>query len=68
METIRLVGGPADGRVQAWDGGDWLRVHHRPDMLLPPPVLGEEEPIDVSFDTYWYRRSGVSKQLFVFQP
>ena len=64
MENIVLQGGPADGRCMVWNGGDELHVASRPAVIdFSVPTV---DP--VRFNEVVYRRSLVSRNIFVFQP
>lgn len=60
-EIIRLVGGPANGREQAWDGGDFLEV-----VEVPPIRLTSATPAFRALlnTTHTYRRDPVERDLF----
>lgn len=64
MESVTLVGGPFDGRGINWRGGDQIQ------MELGRPVLDFSVPTTepVRYSYALYRRSLVTRHLFVFQP
>jgi len=60
-EQIILVGGPADGRMMPWDGGDYVGV---PAPLSPfkisPYASKAYKELLLKSHTYTYRRDGVN--------
>ena len=66
IETIRLVGGPADGEVRAWRGGDVLRLRYLPDVA--PPIRNEDQFTVFGVEHHEYRRSINDPGVFVHQP
>jgi hypothetical protein len=65
-ETIRLVGGPADGEVRAWRGGDVFRLRYLPDV--GPPIRAEDQFTVFEVEYHEYRRSINDHSVFVHQP
>jgi len=67
VETISLCGGPGDGQVFEWDGGDLLRYF---DLRAASHSSGEEVRVTLlpRSAEHFYRRSTVTPAIFVFQP
>lgn len=67
MERITLHGGPADGMKAMWSGGDVMKV------TRPHPVafFGQQSPATnrpYTPEEFTYRRSMITRTIFVFQP
>lgn len=65
-ETIRLVGGPADGEVRAWRGGNVFRMRYLPDV--PLLVRNGDQFTEVEVEHHEYHRSVNDPTAFVHQP
>lgn len=64
-KTIRLVGGPADGRSLEWRGGDESRTTLDFPLVSTVRVdFGDQ----VRFETALYVRSRKTPNLFIYQP
>ena len=64
-ETIRLCGGPADGRMMEWDGGDYVAVTTTPDVRFHPGA--DERYKELFVEHHTYRRSGPRSTTFIYQ-
>ena len=67
-EQIQLIGGPCDGEVHMWDGGDYFQVAERPPALITARLT---EPVEIQFKRHTYRRyrdeHGRATTRFVYQ-
>ena len=66
-ETIRLIGGPADGEVREWSGGDVFRMRYLPDVF-PFTKNGVQSIGFGEVEHHEYRRSINDPSAFVHQP
>jgi len=68
-ERIELLGGPLDGKIMDWRGGNVLSVPHIPreSIAAVTLTLGENSK-SVHFETLIYCRSPRNRARFVFQP
>lgn len=66
FETIQLVGGPEDGRLLEWRGGDVVYLNG-PRCFSSLPAF-RQGPYSPEIEPDAYRRSMKSQHLFVFQP
>lgn len=67
MSTVKLVGGPCDGQIVTWEGGDLISMAPLPDVSISHSVPRLAAP-RIEIKTYTYRQSLKSPDLFVYQP
>lgn len=64
QEVVRLVGGPIDGQKFGWCGGDVITFVVSPPLGLVRRVW---DPVPATPSEICYRRSLVSRDVFIFQ-
>jgi hypothetical protein len=65
VEVVRLQGGPRDGATYGWRGADEIRFS----VLLPDGLSNAAVASNLAqSEEYIYRRSLVTRHIFVFQP
>jgi hypothetical protein len=64
---ITLEGGPLDGRVLWWSGGELLDL---PVVAGTNEMIGPARPLEEGevAQTHWYREDPASPRVFVHQP
>lgn len=56
-EHIRLIGGPCNGQIHSWDGGDYFEVAERPPVALRDlKAFDVVRAEDVEIKRHTYRR------------
>lgn len=64
-EEIQLVGGPADGRLMPWNGGNYVTVEEAPrSNVLPMATSALRELLK---KTHTYIRDPMRRDQFVYQ-
>lgn len=63
-EEIQLVGGPADGRLMPWDGGNYVTVEEKPATLFSNATAPFRE---LMIRRHTYIRDPIQRDRFVFQ-
>lgn len=64
-EEIQLVGGPADGRLMAWDGGNFVEIFEKPPTTLMSAATEKFRQLMVK--KHIYHRDPVQRDRFVYQ-
>lgn len=64
-EEIQLVGGPADGRLMPWDGGNYVTVQEQPPTTLFSNATEAFRKLMVKSHTYI--RDPIQRDRFVYQ-
>lgn len=65
FEEIQLVGGPADGRLMPWDGGNYVTIKEAPPTTLFGNATKEFRELMVKSHTYI--RDPIQRGRFVYQ-
>lgn len=63
-EEIQLVGGPADGRLMLWDGGNYVTVEETPTTLFSNATEAFRE---LMVKRHTYVRDPVQRDQFIYQ-
>ncbi len=64
-ETIFLVGGPADGRIQSWDGADYLELRDAAGEIKFHEDADERWK-ELFAIRHTYKRDPVNRDRFIF--
>ena len=63
-ETIQLVGGPANGQIHKWDGGNHFSVEVKPTTLFGNATAAFRE---LMVRKHTYIRDPIQRDQFIYQ-
>lgn len=68
MEKIALLGGPSNGQIVMWRGGDLYFVEEMRPLPLSVAARASDPVGPLSVNRHCYRRSDNDRGVFVWQP